>query len=202
MTLNATLPHAIPTASADAAAMRASVEDPVAFEQVFNAYVDEIFRYAAVRVGAQAGQDVVADTFATAFARRADWREELGGVRPWLYGIAAVHLARLREREQRWLERCAASAGQREPVRDLAQFATDTAAARMLRPRIAAALAQLPTSERDVVLLHAVAELSHEQVARVLGIRRNAAKTRMSRAARRLRALLHDLDPSSPEEHS
>jgi len=181
------------------AAMAASVDDPRQFEVVFEQHVDQIFRYAAMRVGAQAAEDVVAETFATAFTRRAAFRAEQGSVRPWLYGIAAVHLLRRRDQELRWLEQCARGAALEAPgggdEDEAADSAVSSATARMLRPRIARALERIPDGERDVLLLHAVAGLTHLEIAAALGIRKGTAKVRLSRATTRLRAMLHDLDP-------
>ncbi|MCW2925735.1 MAG: polymerase ECF-subfamily sigma factor [Thermoleophilia bacterium] len=196
-------PEAPAPAVDDAAALADSLGEPARFEPLFVRHVDALFRFAAVRVGPGAAEDVVAATFATAFARRAAFRAELGEVRGWLFGIAAVQLRRHGDQERRWLERCAlaGSAAETEaPAREEDVAAAARLDSRTIRPRLATALALLSAGEREVLVLHAVAELSHEEIAAVLGIRRGTAKTRLSRATSRLRALLHDLDPATEDE--
>ena len=59
-----------------------------------------------------------------------------------------------------------------------------------LRSELSAALELLPASQRAVVLLKDVHGMSHEQIGRELGISETAAKVRLHRARRELRALL------------
>jgi hypothetical protein len=63
-----------------------------------------------------------------------------------------------------------------------------------LAPRIAGALAALNAEQRDVLLLHAWAGLSHEEIAAALGIANGTARSRLSRARAALRAGLGDFD--------
>ncbi|MCU1462883.1 MAG: polymerase subunit sigma-70 [Acidimicrobiales bacterium] len=58
------------------------------------------------------------------------------------------------------------------------------------RVRLAAALADLPTGLRRVVILKDVRGLSHLEIAGALGISETAAKVRLHRARRRLREAL------------
>jgi RNA polymerase sigma-70 factor (ECF subfamily) len=58
------------------------------------------------------------------------------------------------------------------------------------RARISAALAQLPTRLRQVIVLRDIYDLAHATIARELGITEAAAKVRLHRARRRLRELL------------
>jgi RNA polymerase sigma-70 factor (ECF subfamily) len=64
------------------------------------------------------------------------------------------------------------------------------AGAREDHEQIVAALAALPETLRLVVVLRDVYDLSHESIARELGISESAAKVRLHRARRRLRELL------------
>lgn len=59
-------------------------------------------------------------------------------------------------------------------------------AARDLLPQLLAALAGLSQGERDVVLLVALGQLSHEEVAQALGISAGTVGSRLSRARKRL----------------
>ena len=59
-----------------------------------------------------------------------------------------------------------------------------------MQPKLLTALAELSQGERDVVLLVALSQLSHEEVAQALGISAGTVGSRLSRARKRLRAKL------------
>jgi RNA polymerase sigma-70 factor (ECF subfamily) len=61
-------------------------------------------------------------------------------------------------------------------------------AAQRLQPRLARALAALSAGERDVLLLVALGQLSHPEVAEALGISYGTVGSRLSRA----RGKVHD----------
>jgi RNA polymerase sigma-70 factor (ECF subfamily) len=175
--------------------MRRSLEDAAAFDSVFTRHVGAIYAFACARVGASHAEDVTSETFAAAFRSRTSFDPTATSARPWLFGIAANTLRRHAEHETRWLHK-----PRMEPVsrtgdeEDLADARLD---AQRLAPRLARALAQLTPGERDVLLLHVLADMTHEQIAQVLCIRRGTAKSRLSRGRERLRATLepfHD-DP-------
>jgi DNA-directed RNA polymerase specialized sigma24 family protein len=62
----------------DATLVARSLSDPEAFAALFDRYAPLIHRYAARRLGTEAADDVMAETFAVAFQRRASspplWR--------------------------------------------------------------------------------------------------------------------------------
>ena len=64
-----------------------------------------------------------------------------------------------------------------------------------LRGRLAGALAGLSTGDRDVVLLVALAGLSHEEVATALDIPYGTVGSRLNRARRKLREALGGTNP-------
>ena len=59
-----------------------------------------------------------------------------------------------------------------------------------MRPRLAGALARLSRPERDVLLLVALADLSHEEISQALGIPYGTVGSRLSRARAKGRAAL------------
>jgi RNA polymerase sigma factor (sigma-70 family) len=62
----------------------------------------------------------------------------------------------------------------------------DAVAAVYMRPLLAKALATLPQGERDVVLLLALGQLSHEEISQALGIPSGTVGSRLSRARKKL----------------
>ncbi|MBC7461613.1 MAG: RNA polymerase sigma factor [Thermoleophilia bacterium] len=175
-------------ATSDAEAVRASLTAPDRFEELFARHAPAIFRYVAARVGASAAEDIVAETFTTAFRRRAKFDLAAANARPWLYGIAANRLHKHRDAEQRWLERQLLDRPERQ--RDDGAGIDDRLDAARLAPQLAAALLTLSVGERDVLLLFALEDFSGDEIAAALGIRPGTARSRLSRGRAQLRALL------------
>jgi RNA polymerase sigma factor (sigma-70 family) len=137
---------------------------PADFEGAFREHFAAVYRFIARRVGADLAEDVAAEAFAIAYRRRAAYDPDRGSVRSWLFGIAANVLRGHWRDEQELLELDArlASDGTRSSDND----AADTrVVAAVLMPRIAGALAALNPEQRDVLLLHAWADFSHEEIA-------------------------------------
>jgi RNA polymerase sigma factor (sigma-70 family) len=59
-----------------------------------------------------------------------------------------------------------------------------------MRPLLAAGLAALSPGERDVLLLVALSQLSHEDVAQALGISYGTVGSRLSRARKKLHSVV------------
>jgi RNA polymerase sigma factor (sigma-70 family) len=159
------------------------------FEEVFAAEFRPLFRYLQRRVGAAAAEDLAEATFATASA---NW-ERLDPdrpVRPWLYGIAA-NLLRHHWRDERRMLRAYARTGV-DPVLADDDEAAARVDARAQRRVLAAALAELRPSDREVLLLHAWAELSDSEIADALSLPLGTVKSRLHRTRERLR---NRLDP-------
>ncbi|MFI7693675.1 RNA polymerase sigma factor [Nonomuraea sp. NPDC049655] len=167
------------------------------FEEVFDRYFGEIHAYVAQRLGPDHAEDIVAETFLTAFRKRAHYDPSRAGVRAWLYGIATNLIGKQRRLEARTLR----ALGRCGPDGDAPGHEEAVAlrvSAQSLRPNLAAALAELDRRDRDVLLLVALAGLSHDEIATVLGIPYGTVGSRLSRARKKLRGLLgtHVLEPT------
>ena len=177
----------------DAAVIAGSLADPASFALVFDRHAATLLRFLVRRIGPDAADGLVGETFSIAFERRASYDGTRPCARPWLYGIATNLLARHRRAEaRRWaaLERLAGRGGDGSP----AGADTDAAvAARLdalaLWPRVAATIADLPPGERDALLLYAWEDLGYDDIAAALGIPVGTVRSRLNRARRRLRAL-------------
>lgn len=173
----------------DSGLIVASLDDPERFTTVYDRHFPAIHRYVAGRLGAQAAEDVVAETFLAAFRRRASYDPSKGQVRPWLFGIATNLVAQHRRAETRRYRTLARIGAEPDAAGHEDRVASAVAAAR-LQPSLARALAGLSRKERDVVLLVALADLKHEEIATVLGIPFGTVGSRLNRARRKLRAAL------------
>jgi RNA polymerase sigma-70 factor (ECF subfamily) len=175
----------------------AGIEAPAEFEDAFRENFVPVYRFIARRVGIDLAEDLAAETFAIAYRRRASYQPALGSLRSWLYGIATNLLRTHWRTEQQFLDLDARLAPSRQEPQGGGQFsdaADERVAAAALAPRIAGALAALNWDQREVLLLHAWAELSHEEIAAALRIAPGTARSRLSRARAVLRAQLGEFD--------
>lgn len=148
------------------------VERDARLDAWFRAYADRVLAYLLHRTDPDTAQDVLQEVFVTAF-RKADAVPEppIG----WLFGTARNLLANS-ARAQRRRDRLAlriADTTPRTPDSD-----TDAA--------VADALADLSSTDREVLTLSAWYELSADEAAEALGCSRTAYGVRLHRARRRL----------------
>lgn len=173
----------------DAEAIQRSLEEPAAFEVIFERYFQVLRSYARRRVGPAAGEDVAAQTFVVAFQGRSRFDPNYPSARPWLFGIA-TNIIRHHLRDERThlaaLSRIRIEASE-DPVDDPDRLDADR-----LRPAIVDALLSLSVADRETFLLVALGELSYEETANALGIPIGTVRSRINRARMRLRERLGD----------
>lgn len=160
------------------------------FDAAFEAEFASLHRYLARRLGASAADDLAAETFAVAF-RSWDRLDRARPVRPWLYGIAA-NLVRHHWRKERRMLRAYARTGV-DPVLADDDSAVERVDAEARHRELADALAQLRPDEREILLLHAWADLADSEIAAALGLPVGTVKSRLSRTRERLRNQLGDV---------
>jgi RNA polymerase sigma factor (sigma-70 family) len=183
----------------DADVIRRSRGEPEHFAVLFRRHAPGIQRYVTRRIGAAEAEDVVAETFLTAFRQRESYDLAHPDARPWLYGIATNLTGRHRRTEIR-AYRVLARTGRdpvMEPFTDRVEAAASAAHA---GKQLAAALAKLPAAYRDALLLVAWGDLSYEQVAAALGVPVGTVRSRVHRARSKLRRALGGTDPSALHE--
>lgn len=176
MARNATAEEALPRALAESR-----------FSRLYRDHEREILRYALRRSAEpEDAADVVAETFLVAWRRLGE--VPLGEeARLWLYATARRVLANHQrgiKRRTRLAERLRDELRQQLP----AQPAPDGP--------VLEALAGMTDADRELLMLVGMEELAPNEAARVLGISTVAARTRLHRARRRLRARLAE----GPEE--
>lgn len=190
-------PGAVDDPLDDAVVLARSVREPDRFAAIYDRYFGEVYRYVAGRLGRDVADDLAAETFLVAFRKRDRFDPARGNVRPWLYGIATTLVGQHRRKETR---RYRALARARRRALDSAESHADRVAyavtAERLCRQLAAALADLGRGDRDVLLLVAISELSHQEVALALDIPYGTVGSRLSRARRKLRRALGGIDPT------
>jgi RNA polymerase sigma factor (sigma-70 family) len=158
------------------------------FDAAFEEEFASLHRYLARRVGGSAADELAAETFAVAF-RSWDRLDRERPVRPWLYGIAA-NLMRHHWRKERRMLRAYARSGV-DPVFAEDDEAVERTDAGAQHRELAAALAGLRRDEREILLLHAWAELTDAEIAAALDVPVGTVKSRLSRTREKLRNQLH-----------
>jgi RNA polymerase sigma-70 factor (ECF subfamily) len=170
----------------DAELVLRSRAEPELFSTLFDRHFALVHRYLAARVGRAEADDLAAETFTIAFARRGDFRAEAPTARPWLFGIA-TNLVRNHQRSQARSrladarEAAQAVAPMEEAELGIARVDA-TADARL----VVQALAALDADQRDALLLFAWADLSYEEIARSLSIPIGTVRSRIARGRERL----------------
>lgn len=178
---------AIHSVSTDSDIIRRSLGSPRAFAELFDRHARAVGRYAARRLGADAGEDILSETFLVAFARRKSFDTTWDSALPWLFGIASRLIRKHRATEAKHLRSSIESAQRDEHISygDLestiarldAQIST-----RELAPRIAS----LSPKDRETILLYAWGDLTYDEVAAALGVPVGTVRSRINRVRTRL----------------
>ena len=172
--------------------------------RIYAAYAPALFRFFLAAVGDRpTAEDLTGDVFKSAIEGLPRFRgpvETLGG---WLFGIAHHDLSDYRRRQARHpvqplddlLEEAALAGGAMDPE----ELALD----RVEGDRVLAALRQLTSDQREVLLLRLVANLTAPEVAEILNKSTEAIKALQHRGLASLARLLEvPNDTSFPEPQS
>lgn len=150
------------------------------FDEVFEAEFAALHRYLARRLGSAEAEDLTATTFATALSKWAEL-DPSRPVRPWLYGIA-TNLMRHYWRDERRKLAAYARTGLDPVVSDDLDDLLGKIDADARHRQIAGALRRLRDRDRELLLLHAWAELNDHELAEATGLPVGTVKSRLSRA--------------------
>ncbi|MFD5215201.1 RNA polymerase sigma factor [Microbacterium sp. NPDC058345] len=172
--------------STDSEIIQRSIDEPEAFSGIFERHVRPVGGYIRRRVGVDAVDDALSETFLVAFRRRASFDGSVGSALPWLLGIATRVVKRHRADEARQWRSFEAVSGTAQ-VGENGHGAVDErvdadTAIRALAPRIAA----LSARDRDTLLLYAWGDLTYEQIALALGVPVGTVRSRLNRVRRKL----------------
>lgn len=176
----------------DAELIIASRRDPARFRELYDRLADDVLAYFYRRVlDPEVAADLLAETFAVAFARRRSFKDRGKPGAAWVYGIAAKELSRWFRRQAVEL-RAVKRLGMTVPPLD------DESITRIenlvdtdeRREAVAAALGRLPVAERTAVQLRVVDELAYAEIAARLSCTEGAARVRVHRGLARLNRLM------------
>lgn len=164
--------------------------DPEAFEAFYRRHVEAVTRFVARRVDdPHTVADLVAEVFLAVLESAHTFRPGRGSETGWLYGVARNTLSAERRRAARELRLMKRISGRRLlEADDVARIEERIDAEAPARQAIAA-MAALPGSERAVLELVAIDQLTIGEAAAALGIRPGTASVRLHRARESLRRL-------------
>jgi RNA polymerase sigma-70 factor (ECF subfamily) len=164
--------------------------DAEAFEAFYRRHVEAVTRFLARRMDdPHMVADLVAEVFLAVMDSAHTYRPDRGSEIGWLYGVARNTLSAERRRaarEQRLMRRI--SGRRLLDADDLARL-EDRIDAEGPARRAIEAMARLPDSERAVIELVAIDQLTVAEAAAALGIRPGTAGVRLHRARAALRRL-------------
>lgn len=169
--------------------------DVAAFEPFYRGNVDAIERFIARRVDdPYTAADLTADVFLAAIDAGDTYDPARGSPRAWLFGIARnVTAGHRRSEALRFTALSRIEGRSLLDDDDIARF-EERHLAESAAGRLYLSIADLSEAERSVFELVAVDGLSVREAAAALGISRAAARTRLSRARRVLRAAIGPID--------
>ena len=177
---------------ADGELLLLSREEPDAFGALYERHAEGLLGYFARRTfDPEAAAELVAETFAEAFASRRRFRDRGSGAAGWLYGIARHQLGRYfrrgsvdsRARRKLGLPEREISAEDYERIEELVDFEEVGRA-------IAEAFTLLSDEQREAMTLRVVEGRPYSEVAELLRCSEETARARVSRGLKRLKRLL------------
>jgi RNA polymerase sigma factor (sigma-70 family) len=176
----------------DAEILLASKTDPGAFTELYRRHAEDILRYFARRtLDPETAAELTAETFAAAFATRANYTDMgVNGV-AWVYGIARNQLGRFfrtqtvtaASRRRLGMPQRELAPDDYERIEDLVDFAP-------IRQALVEALETISPDQREALRLHVIDGLPYPEVATRLSCSEANARQRVSRGLRKLAILL------------
>jgi RNA polymerase sigma-70 factor, ECF subfamily len=164
--------------------------DERSLETLFRSHYASLCEFAVRYVREEAlAEEIVQDLFADLWARRAEWRLR-GPVRAYLFGAVRNRALNVRKRqatERDWAEEERVSEIRvlsRDPDR-----ADERVERQELRARVQAAVESLPERCRLVMHLRWREQMSHAEIAEVMGISVKGVEGQLTRGLRALRSL-------------
>jgi RNA polymerase sigma-70 factor (ECF subfamily) len=165
-----------------------SREDPEAFAAFYEHHAEPLLRFFARRtLDPEAAAELMAETFAEAFASRRRFRDRGQGAAGWLYGIGKHQLSHYfrrgavdaRARRKLGMPERSVSTEDYERIEELIDF-------EQVGRAIGQAFALLSEDQRDALTLRVIEGRSYREVAAALKVTEETARARVSRGLKRL----------------
>lgn len=173
------------TSSLSVLLVREKELDREAFRLLYEEHVHSVYRYVAYRLGRDNAQDVTADIFSKAWARRDSFHPDKGTAKAWLWAIAR-HVV---------IDQYRKSSATLVPLSD-ELAATNKVSTEVERREawrhIHDALCQLDAVDQDIISLRFGSGETNRSIAAVLGLSEANVAQRLRRALRKMRVYLDE----------
>lgn len=171
--------------------------DQDAFAALYDRFSSPVFGLILRIVGSRAeAEEILQEAFWQVWNRATDYRVELGSPFCWVVTIARRKAIDRLRANSRHLERVSAAQQARADDDFFPSAGAETAIARERSQAVHAALANLNLDERRAIALAFFDGLSHEEIARALGVPIGTIKARIRRGMMKLRTPLASLSPT------
>ncbi|MGI9194418.1 MAG: RNA polymerase sigma factor [Actinomycetota bacterium] len=150
-----------------------------AFGEIYRLHHQALFRYARYRLGQQAAEDAVSETFVRAWQGLPRYRETGAPFVSWLYGIARHVVVDAGNAERRV-----------EPRGEFPDHAIELALGTVDHIELADAISALPQKQRQVIELKFLIGLNNEEVGKALGKSPGAVNAQQWRALEGLKRIM------------
>ncbi|MFF3418792.1 RNA polymerase sigma factor [Streptomyces sp. NPDC002698] len=160
-----------------------TARDPASFAPLVERHSAALHGYFARRAP-EAAEDLLAELWLQAYATRRGFDPARGSVRAWLFGVARNVLSAHWRGAATTRPDLARTIGDHDPW----EAVDNRLVAAAVAPALRELLAQLPSHERELLLLVAWEQLTPTEAAVVVGIPAATARTRLHRARSRMRS--------------
>lgn len=165
------------------------MSDPTPFDQVYEQYLDRVYRFCLWQVSDTAlAEDIAAQTFMAAYAGYAKRAPEPELVQLWLFRIARNLVSDHRRREKRRQRILQIFGHQARPTSDAEQVVEANAEVE----RVLHLMTKMKERDRRLIALRAAGELSYREIGALLGMSETAATAAGQRALERFRKLAQE----------
>lgn len=172
---------------------RAQNGDTEAFGKIYDAYLTPIYRYVVFRYPEDLAEDLVSDIFVKAWEKLHTYQDRAGiPFSAWLFRIAR-HTLIDAYRASRGFEELTEQMEDEDPRSSPEKRMERTLSV----ARVRSALGELPSTYREVLLLHYVAGLGHREVAKALRRTEGSVRILKLRALKKLETFLPEYASSA-----
>lgn len=167
---------------------QAKAGDNQAFGLIYDEFLNPIFRFIRMQVRDQVeAEDLTQEVFLKAFSRLDQFGKNGDNFKSWLYQIARTTvLDWYKKKKMVIVDDPEEVFGRLESTHGNPLLEAEK---HELAEDLAEALAKIGHTDREILVLHYVNDLSHAEIATVLGLSEDAVRQRKSRAIRSLRAV-------------
>lgn len=167
---------------------KAQAGETEAFGEIYDIYIEDIYRFVFYKVGQrEVAEDLTEDAFFKAWQKLDTFEQKKYPFSSWLYRIAKNTVIDYFRKEKVSIE---------ELNIDIAdeRMETKKSAEQHFNQKILQkALVHLPETQREVVVLKYVNELSHKEISEVVGKSEIAVRTLLSRGMTKLKAIMSEM---------